>query len=93
MPQYSNLHGRKRVRLQDQIVAPHAAPAAGISIARFHKVDRALILRPPNAFHHLISFLVNLDETARWKNWVHGEILMPNVSVGEIAMRKLSEIR
>jgi hypothetical protein len=77
------------VRLQNQIVAPHAAPAASVPIASFHEINGAFVLRSPNPFDHLIFLFVHLNEAARGKNRVHGEILMSNVAVGEIAVREL----
>jgi len=78
--------------LQDKVVATHAAPAASMSVAGFHKIDGAFVLRAPRAFHHFISGLIDLDETAGRKNRVHGEILVADVSVSKIAVGELGKI-
>ena len=50
-----NRNRRQRMRLQNDFLAAHAAPAAGMAIAGFHKIDRTFIFRAPGTFHHFAS--------------------------------------
>jgi hypothetical protein len=77
------------MRLQDHVILTHAAPAASVPVARLHKVDGAFVLGPPQTLHHLVFGFVDLDEAARRKNRVHGEILVADVAVGEITVGEL----
>jgi hypothetical protein len=80
------------MRLQDNVIAAHAAPATSVPITGFHKVDGAFILGAPCTFHHLIPGLIHLNEAAGRKNRIHGEILVADVPVSKIAVRKLSQV-
>src|SRR5690348_10331088 len=80
------------MRLQNDLIPPHAAPAAGMPLSRFHKVNWALVLRAPGTFYDPVARLVHLNETARRKDGIHCEILRPEVAVGEIGRRKLRQI-
>src|SRR5580692_713524 len=83
---------RQRMRLQDHFLAAHAAPAAGMPIAGFHKIDRPFIFRAPRTFHYFASRLIDLDETAWRQNGIHREILRADVAISEIRIRKLRQI-
>src|SRR5580698_2699267 len=78
MAQNSNRNRRQRMRLKNHVVATHAAPAASVSVASFHKIDRAFIFRAPRTLHYLILCFIDLDEAAGRKNRIHGEILVPD---------------
>src|SRR4051794_41720689 len=81
------------MRLQYDLLAAHAAPAARMPFARLHKVDRALVFRTPGAFHYAVSRFIHLYEAAWRQNRIHGEILCTDVSVSEICRRELCQIR
>src|SRR5208283_3235988 len=81
------------MRLQDDGVAFDGAPATGISIAHFHKVNRTLELRTPCSFAYLVLGSVYLHETARRKNGIHREIFRSNIPIGVAVVRKLRKIR
>src|ERR1022692_1977087 len=89
MAQNANRNGRQGMRLQDNVIATHAAPAASVPVAGLDKIYRAFILGTPRAFHHFILSFVDLDEAAGRKNRVHREVLVPDVAVGKIAVGEL----
>src|ERR1700678_170854 len=80
------------MRLQDDGVPLDRTPAAGMSVAQFHKVNRPLELRAPCSFGYFVLGLVHLHETAWWKDGIHGEILRSNVPVGKLIVGKQLKI-
>src|SRR5258708_39985593 len=64
-----------------------------MSLASLYEIYRTLILATPQSFHHFILALIHLNETARPQNRVHGEILVADISVGEITVSELRQIR
>jgi hypothetical protein len=89
MAQNSNRDRRQRVRLQNHVIFTHAAPAASVPVARFHKIDGTFVLGAPQTLHHLAFGFVDLDEAAGRKNRIHGEILVADVAVGKITVGEL----
>src|ERR1700686_3411355 len=87
-----NLNWRQRVRLQNDFLFAHAAPATGVTLAGFHKIDRALIFGTPGTSYHLISGLVDLNKTPRRQDGIHGEILGAHVTVSKIGVGELREV-
>src|ERR1700722_6084775 len=87
-----NLNWRQRGRLQNDFLFAHAAPATGVTLAGFHKIDRALIFGTPGTFYHLISGLVDLNKTPRRQDGIHGEILGAHVTVSKIGVGELREV-
>src|SRR5208282_2308817 len=81
------------MRLQDDGVTLHRAPATRISVAHFHKVNRTLELRTPCSIAYLVLGFVYLHETARRKNGIHREIFRSNIPIGVPVVRKLRQIR
>src|SRR5450759_3593488 len=81
---FKNSHRNRRqgMRLQDDGVTLDRAPATGISVAHFHKVNRTLELRTPCSIAYLVLGFVHLHETARRKNGIHGEIFRSNIPIG-----------
>src|ERR1039457_5201894 len=89
----SHRNGRQGMRLQDDGITLHRAPATGISVAHFHKVNRALELRTPCSLANLFLGFVHLHETARRKNGIHRKIFRSNIPIGVAGVRKLRQIR
>src|SRR5665811_782133 len=92
VPQDTNPNGRQGMRLQNNLLAAHAAPAAGMPLASFYKVDGTFVLRAPRAFHHFMPGFVDLDKAAGRQNRVHGEILGADVTISEFAVGKLRQV-
>src|SRR5579871_883070 len=68
MTQDSNRNRRKRMRLQNDVVAAHATPAASMAFAGFHEINGTFVFGAPGAFDHAIARFVDLYETSRRKN-------------------------
>src|SRR3954454_6871605 len=79
--QYLRLCRRQRMRLHHKHRSIHFAPAARIAIARFHKVDRPLELRPPWPFRHLPLALIYLDERTRHQQRIHRPVFRTDISI------------
>src|SRR5438477_13070767 len=80
------------MRLQNDLLAAHAAPAAGVAFTGFYEINGTFILRTPRSLQYFISGFIDLDEAAWGQNRIHGEIVSANVAVGEIGVSKLREI-
>jgi hypothetical protein len=77
------------MRLQNNLFAPHAAPATGVAVASLHKINRAFIFRAPGAFYNAVFRFIHLNETSRRQNRIHSEILHADISVSEVAIGEL----
>src|ERR1700722_17714281 len=92
MPQNPYRHRRQRMRLQDDLVLAHAAPAAGIAVPGFDEIKRPLVLRPPPALDYLVPRFIHLNKTTRRQDGIHGEILVTNVAISKVAVGKLGKV-
>src|ERR1700686_333568 len=88
-----NRDGGQWMRLQNDLLAAHAAPAAGVAVASLHKINRTFVFGAPRSFHYLISGFIDLDETAGRQDGIHGEIIGADITIGEIGIGELREIR
>src|SRR5215471_9819235 len=93
MAQNANRNGRERMWLKNNFFAPHTAPRAGVPVPSLYEVDGPLIFRTPCSFDHAIARFIDLNETSRRQDRVHGEILGSNIAVGEVAVGELLEVR
>src|SRR5580704_8435038 len=82
----------KRMGLQNDIFAAHAAPATGVALAGLHEINGTFVFRAPGAFHHAAFRFVHLNKTAGGKNRIHGEILRAHVAVCEAAVGELRQV-
>src|ERR1035437_8566080 len=92
VPQDPNWNGRQGMRWQNDVLAAHAAPGAGMAVASFHKIEGTFVFRAPGSFPRLVLRLVDLYETAGRQNRIHGEIVGADIAVGEIAVGKLRQV-
>src|ERR1700679_1346800 len=92
MPQNPDRDRRQRMRLQNDLLLAHAAPAAGIPVPGLDEIKGTLVFRPPRSLDYLVPRFIHLDETARRKDGIHGEILVTNVAIGKFAVGKLGEV-
>jgi hypothetical protein len=80
------------MRLQNNAVTLHRAPATRVSLARFQEVDGPFIFGTPSALKHLVPRLVHLQEAAGLQNGVHSEIFAPNVAITVLMIGKITKI-
>src|SRR5215472_8251009 len=90
--QHAHRNRRERMRLENQIVTLGCAPAAGVPLAGFHKIDGTLVLRAPNAIDDFVARLIDLDKGSRRENRIHRKILAPDVPVTEIMIYELRQV-
>src|SRR5579863_5299418 len=81
------------MRLQDNVLAAHAAPAASMPLARLHEINGTLVFGAPRAFDDAVPRFIDLDKTSRRQDGIHREVLRSYVAVSELAVRELRQVR
>src|ERR1700758_1629444 len=92
MTQNTNRNGREGMWLKNNFFAPHTAPRARMAVTGFHEVDGPLVFRSPRSFDYTIARFIDLNETCRRQDRIHGEILCSDIAVGEVAIGELLEV-
>src|SRR4029077_7696595 len=93
MAENANRNWRKWVRLQNNFFAAHAAPGTRMSVASFHKINGPLVFGTPRPFQDAIARFIDLNKTSRRQDRVHGEILSANISIREVTVGELGQVR